>query len=106
MQESLRDSHRGRQAQGKAWKQKKYTTKRHKSDSDGDDDYFDRTGHTKGKVCRQEILTAQSLVNKLQDLREEERGLAAQLLVQFYQLLLFLLTTSSFRTGDATNISW
>eukprot|EP00892_Ulva_mutabilis_P010959 jgi/Ulvmu1/8235/UM041_0045.1 len=79
MQESLRDSTRGRQAQDKSQKNKKQARRRADRDSDGDDTFFDRTGSKKVKVHRQALLTARSLVTKLKELQDEERGLDEQL---------------------------
>ena len=79
MQESLRDSFHGRQAQDKTWQRRKQSRQRAASESDGDDEYFDRTQHKKPNSNGQAVLTVKSLVNKLQELRAEELRLDGQL---------------------------
>lgn len=81
MQESMRDSIHGRQAQYMAWQRKKRTRHHAASDSDGDDEYFDRTQHKKSKSKAQAVSTVTSLLNKLQELQAEELRLNVQLQV-------------------------
>lgn len=81
IQESLQDSQHGRESQLKAQLRKKWAKRSPQSDSDGDDEFFDRTEKKKAKPGGQAVLTVKKLLNKLKELQTEEARLMLELKV-------------------------
>ena len=84
MQESLRDSQHGRDAQLQARQRKKRSNRQTETYSDSDDEFFDRTQQKKVKSATQAVITVKSLLAKLEELQAEERRLLSQL--EVYEL--------------------
>lgn len=87
MQESLRDSQHGRNAQLQAHQRKKRSNRQTETYSDSDDEFFDRTQQKKVKSATQAVITVKSLLAKLEELQAEERRLLSQLEVYTLSVL-------------------
>lgn len=81
MQESLRDSLHGREAQLKGRQRQKRHRKSVDSESDGDDEFFDRTKRKNSKPAGRAVVTVKNLLAKLEELQTEEEHLASQIAV-------------------------